>query len=309
MSSMDSGDPYTTTFPRIELPPVPTFAGAAPATEVAEGEVAPLRDEPLGTWQPPFAPSFSPEEQYRAMVERVATLSAAAPVAGPLAVPAPLAAPAPVVNPVDTPVADLPARTTVSAPPDTVVPVMPELAPAPELAPHRTSRVALGLLVVLAIGLLWASRMAFSPGLMALAGLLYAQLAAAAAAAGSRTLAIRVAVPAVAVSLVAIKGALGAFSEMAMTAGLFVLVAGLPALLVLGAVQLILRRRGDRASTADVALRDGWKLRFGALAALLVAAFVVRDSFSAKPDAFVTFGIVALVAITLLGALRARSAD
>lgn len=315
-------------FPRLDLPPVPSFGSSA---TVDEHEVVPLRDEPLGTWQPPFPPPFSGEEQYRAMVDRVATLSSVqsiaephAPVAAatpmfstaPVFASAPVIAPSPVIDPVDVPAPDVPelprtrTRTTIAAPPDTVVAVMPELAPAPDLAPHRTSMVAVGILILLAVALNWASHMAFSPGLMALAALLWAQLAAGAAVSPrGRRLAIRAALPAAVLSLLALKGAIGGFSDMAMVAGLFVLVAGLPTLLLLGAAQFILHRRGDRASATDVALREGWKLRFGALAALLVAALLVRDSFSAKPDAFVTFGIVALVVLTLLPALRGRSDD
>lgn len=290
MSSMGTGDSdTTTTFPRIELPPVPTFGGT----------VEPLRDEPVATWQPPVAPPLSSEQRYRSMVERVATLATPVPTqetpAHPPAQEALAPAPAPSIEPVATP--------------QSSVPVMPELAPAPESTPLPASRIAIALMVVAVAFLAWASRMAFSPGLLGLAALLLAQLAAAASSSPrGRSLALRAAIPAIVVALLAAMQAIGNLtSGMAMVAGLFVLVAALPTLIVFVAVQVVLRRRGDRIGPADTALRDSWKLRAGTLAALLVAALLVRDSFSAKPDAIVALGIVALVAITLHSALRDRT--
>jgi hypothetical protein len=319
--SMGTGEPDTTettpdasvdarlAFPRLELPAVPDFAAAAAdADVVTEDDLAPHLDEPAGTWQPPFPPALDPESQYRALVDRVTayTEPIAAATAGAVIAPAPIAdpEPAPVPDVQRTRPMRVPAVDTT-----TTVPELPELAPAPQVAPLTTSVVAIAGLVLLAAFLVWASRMAFSPALLALSGLLLAQLAAAATASGKGgALPFVAGIPALGLAVSAAKGALGGFSDMAMVAGLFVIAAGGPTLLVLGIVQFVLHRRAGRAGAAETVLREGWKLRVGVAVAIVAAGVYVRDSFAAAPDALLTFGIVALVLFTLVPVARGTAA-
>lgn len=289
-------------FPRLELPPLPTFATEHSAPEVVSDEdLEPHLDEPAGTWQPPFPPALDPEAQYRALVDRVSAYAEPVAAASPVITPAPIADPAPV------PVQDPPRRSmrVPAVGTTTAIPELPELAPAPALAPRPMTIVAIAGMTALAVFLVWASRMAFSPALLAYAGLLFAQLAAAATASGtSSRLPLLAGIPALGLAVSAAKGALGGFSEMAMVAGLFVIAAGVVSLLVLGIVQLVMHRRAARAGAAETMLRDGWKVRFGALLAIIAAGVYVKDSFVATPDAILTFAMVGLVLATLAPVAR-----
>ena len=219
-------------------------------------------------------------------------------------------APAPIADPEPAPVPDVRRTTRPMRVPsvDTAVPELPELAPAPVVAPLSTSVVAIAGMVLVAAFLAWASRMAFSPALLALSALLFAQLAATATASGKGgVLPFAAGIPALFLAVSAAKGALGGFSDMAMVAGLFVIAAGIPTLLVLGIVQFVLHRRAARAGAAETVLREGWKLRFGVVTAIVAAGVYVRESFAATPDAILTFGIVGLVLLTLVPVARGRS--
>lgn len=172
-------------------------------------------------------------------------------------------------------------------------------------APTDVSRVALVLLVVAAAVLVWASRMAFSPALLGMSALLLAEAGIALAVTGATRpmSAIVAAGGAFVLALLALKGAFAGFGEMAFVASLFVLVAALPTLLVLGLLEFVLRKRSS-ASPADIALRAGTRVRFGAALLLLVTGYLAKDSFSAKPDTYATFVIVAIVVFGAAQVLR-----
>ncbi len=314
-------------FPRLQLPSVPAFT--APRTPADELPVQrPMVDQPAGTWQSPFQqpeptntyafqvvppppPAHPPVAHPPLATGFPAPQFTAAAV--PVTIPAPKHGdPAPTASPTHAaPAAPAPAA-SAPAPRTTVPPMLPTpatdeaAAGADDAAPASTdvSKVAIVLLLVTALLTAWASRMAFSPALLAMSGLLFAELAIGLANVGprdgKRTLNATVAAGAsVVITLLALKGAFGGFSEMAFVASLFVLVAALPTLLLLGATWFVLRRRAN-PSPADRALAAGTKVRFGAALALLVSGYLAKDSFSAKPDTFVAFAIVALA---LLGAI------
>jgi hypothetical protein len=183
-----------------------------------------------------------------------------------------------------------------------------EAADAAADAPTDVSRVAVAIFVFTAVGLIWASRMAFSPALLAMSALLASEAAIGVARTGPRgssrpVQATIAAGGAVVLALFALKGAFAGFGEMAFVASLFVLVAALPTLLLLGASEFVLRRRAA-PSAADDALRAGTKLRFAAVLALLVSGYLAKDSFSAKPDTFVAFGLVALALFGAVSVFR-----
>lgn len=296
-------------FPRLELPPFQGFrnhedddVGDAPrpaarpsADAIASlPPVVRLLDEPA--WSSPVPAPVDPEAEYRAMLERVAAYAPHAHTTrhAPVIV-------APATATPNDPAPDPEPSGPQQEPRPSVVPQLED--PASIVRPAARSTLALVLVVATAALLVWASRMAFSPALLALASLLVAQLAAAEAAASRRPL-----LPAAGagiLALLAAKGAIAGFGEMAFVAGLFVLVAAVPTLLLFGVVQVVLRRQGEAAAPADLALRSGWKLRAGALAATIVAGVQAHRSFSAVPDAIVALGIVALVVVTLAAALRA----
>lgn len=268
------------TFPRLVLPPVPTFrTPLTPADELPVQQ--PLRDEqPPTTWQYPF-PQPEPTNTY--------------------AVPAPVQpTPIEVVAPTTNAPSPRPDAGELARPADGVVETTEQAT--------SLSKIALGLFLVTAAFLYWASGMAFSAALLGTAGLLVSELAIALSltaprGAGRPMPATIAAVAAVLLALLTLKGALHAFSDMAMVASLFVLAAALPTLLLLGAAAFVLRRRSPR-SLADDSLRAGTGLRFGVVVALLATGFIAKDSFSAKPDAFLAFALVALVAINALHVLR-----
>lgn len=258
-------------FPRLELPPVPGFR-------------APAQEPDAPAWQSPYADVVDPELQYRAMVERVAAMSDARAEARE---PATELAPSPVPPPLA---------------------YMPELQAEPSHVQAKPSAAAIGVLLVTAGLLVWASQMAFSPALLALAGLLIAQLAVACAAApraGKRPLVLGGV--AVVLALLAAKGGIHGFSDTAFVAGLFVLVAVLAALVLFGALQLLLRRGGEAASPLDLALRSGWRLRVAALVGVLGGGVQAHRTFSAVPDAIVTLLIVGVVVALLLPLVRGGS--
>lgn len=270
--------PEPLAFPRLQLPPVPVFRDA-------DGEVRRVLDAPPSQWQSPL-PAADPETEYR---YRVAPPPPAPAVAAPPPAPLP-AGHSPVAVPVGVPV--------------------PEPEPAPPVAesPVASSRIAPVLLLTCALLLAWASQMAFSSALLALAALLVAQLAAAAAVVRCDRLPLVAAGGAAILAVLAAKGAAGQFSEMAFVAGLFVIAACVPTLLLLAGAQLVLRRRSDRRSPADDALHSAWVPRAVAVAAVLAAGVQAHRTYSAVPDAIVTFAVVALAARTLRCVLRGRAA-
>lgn len=293
-------------FPRIQLPPLPAFSPLrTPADELPA--IQPLRDEPATTWQSPLP-------------EPVAANTYTYMVAPPPLAPLPMQHhPRPMMG-ASCDVAAGPAPSPTHTPQRMP---MPEIAvtseePAPALAPAvATSVVALAVLAITAVMLAWASRMAFSPALLALAGLMVSELAiglAASARGASRpTSATVAAAVAIVCSLLALKGALGGFSEMAFVASLFVLVAALPTLILLGVLAFVLHRRRSIDSPGEDALRAGTPIRFGATAVVLVSGYLAKDSFSAKPDTFVAFAVIGLtvwgVTQVLRGTGRVASAD
>ncbi len=293
-------------FPRLELPAVPVFS--RPLTPADELPVQrPLVDEPAGAWQSPF-PAPDPTNTYTFQVVPPPPPAQHAP---PLDPPQPHAIP----RSVHATYCAMPSATpTMPAPASTTSP-MPVLAQAPELtqgvddraadAPWDVSPIALGILLVAAALLVWASRMAFSPALLAMAALMLAEAGIALSLTGAKrpTSALAAAGVAGVLGLLALKGAFGGFGEMAFVASLFVLVAALPTLLLLGAFEFVLRKRASD-SPAHLALRAGTRERFGAALALLVSGFLARDSFSARPDAFAALGILLLVGTAVVSIVR-----
>lgn len=299
MGSSEHGSPHDDAprraFPRIELPPVPALGrrertdvpvvaaptAAAPATAL-DGRPVGGQDEAPSGWHYPYA-GVIPGESVRQVVPQPVPDSAA-----------PQAAAAPAA----------------------LTPVVPSLAPAPDLPPDGStpaddtdggpSTVVLVLFGVSALALMWASRMAFSAGLLAFASLLMAELSLAtslrrrpgASRPASSTI---LAVGALVIALNAARHAFAQFGEAAFVAGLFVLVAVVPTLLLLGIAALLLRRASSRAGEA---LQAWTMVRFGALAALLAAGVQAHRTFSAKPDAIVALAIVALAAFTAVSVLR-----
>jgi hypothetical protein len=288
-------------FPRLVLPPAPTFGRPAPAPVAtakpivatrpvpalpatdADGRAVGGRDEPPATWQSPF-PEPAPTNAYTFQV-----------------VPPPMAPEA----------AQMPRPMIESAAPArTPVPTLDaSIVDEPTTTDTRPSTIVLGLMAVTAALLAWASVMAFSSALLAFSGLLIAELALAlslARARGARrpTSAAVLAVVALGVGLLAAKGAIAQFGDMAMVAGLFVLISVVPSLLLLGAAAFVLRRRGDRRTLADEAIRSGTIVRFGALAGILLAGYQAHKTFTAVPDAIVALVIVALVAVNAVHVLR-----
>lgn len=292
-------------FPRIELPPVPslgrTSGGTVPVA--APGSPAPAisldgrpvggQDESPAGWQYPYAATSTAGYTYHVppppMPGPVPAGSAA--TSAPELAHGPGTESAPYVMPHVAPVSDRDAASDEADDADT-----------------GPSTVVLVLFAVVAVALLWASRMAFSAGLLAFASLLIAELSlatsfarrAGASRPASSTLA---AIAAVAVALNAARHAFAQFGETAFVAGLFVLVAGVPSLLAV-AVATLLLRRSSASSRANDALRSWTAVRLAALAALLVAGFQAHRTFSAKPDAIVALGIVALALLTAVAVLR-----
>lgn len=297
MTSSDHTTPHDEAgrgaFPRIELPPVPSFrrtrpeepAGpvhAAPATSI-DGRPVGGQDDAAGGWQYPYAqagPSGSGS-----------TRQAVPPAQAPVAPVAPAPSTRPYVMPQLEQVSD-----------------SDRAADRADDADTGPSTVVLVVFAVLAIALLWASRMAFSAGLLAFGSLLMAELSLAfsfarrsgASRPASSTI---LAIGALLVAVNAARHALGQFGETAFVAGLFVLVAGIPTLLLLGVAALLLRR-SSAPSRANDALQSWTLVRLGALSALLAAGFQAHRTFSAKPDAIVALGIVVLVLLTSMSVLR-----
>jgi hypothetical protein len=286
-------EPLVVMVPVEPAPPTPQQP-VAPATDLRGLPVGGF-DEPPAAWQSPFPAPEVPRD-------------------GNWFVPGPQVAPAPA----GTPAIPAPARAITQAP-DTAVQMsapmtiptptqpptrMPMPSPAPQLeAPANpdegfapASPVARFLFLALAAALVWASQMAFSAALLALAAMLVSEVAMAIAAGRAPAAPRSSWVPLFAVvstlaSLVAAYRAFGQFGEMAFVAGLFVLVAVVPSIIVLAIAGLLARRHG---TSGDQAIRSGTLLRFGVLAALMVAGYQAFQTFSAKPDAIVTFVIVAL---------------
>jgi hypothetical protein len=289
----------------------------------------PYVDAPAGTWQSPF-PTPEPTNDYTFMVVPppppphehypTAQLAQARPAptqarqrhdvprsahatycALPTAAPVAHAAPAPISQPAPAPV-----RSGVPAMVPTPATDAAQGVDDPAVdAPTGVSPIAIGLMVVAAALLVWASRMAFSPALLAMSALMLAETAIALALTGTKrpTSAFVAAGAATLVALLALKGAFAGFGEMAFVASLFVLVAALPTLLLLGALEFVIRKR-SAPSPATLALRAGSRERFGAAVVLLVSGFLAKDSFSAKPDAIATFCIVLFVAVSALQVVR-----
>lgn len=177
-----------------------------------------------------------------------------------------------------------------------------------EELPLAVSRPALVLLLVAAALLAWASRMAFSPALLALSGLFVAEVAVAlsltrAAAASHPTRSTVAAVASLLLVALAAKGALHGFGDMAFVAGLFVIAAIIPTLLLLGAVALVLRRRTPR-SLADESLRAASLVRLGAIVAVLAGGIQAHRTYSAVPDAVAALGIALLTATYALHVVK-----
>lgn len=315
-------------FPRLELPAVPVFAQPMiPADELPVQR--PLRDAPADSWQTPFPtpeatntyafqvmpppPPVGGELAPRHEIPRSAHATYCAmpgPATGAQSA-SPTESPAPIQP---APAQPAPASVVSSQAPRSRVPAMvpatttdpaPDVDGAQSAAPTDLSRVALVLLVVAAALLVWASRMAFSPALLGMSALLLSELAIGLALTGSKrpTSALVATGGAIVLGLLALKGAFAGFGEMAFVASLFVLVAALPTLLLIGALEFVLRRRSSD-SPANVALRAGTRIRFGAALLLLVTGYLAKDSFSAKPDTYAAFVIVALAAFGAVQVLR-----
>lgn len=284
------------TFPRVELPPVPRLSAAMPAPHV------PNRDEPVSTWTSPLPMPVEPRPYtYQVVPPPPPSLSVGmhpAPAASSPMTPMP----APVPAPIGMPAAPAPGRLSM--------PTAPIVTPAPASAPVfvgvDSSNVAIAMLILTALLLAWASGMAFSAGLLAFGALLVAQVAEALAhrPAASNVVPRVLAVAAGIVALLAAKGAVAQFGEMAMVAGMFVVVACIPALLLICVTQLVLHRR-DAPSVADAALRRSFPVRAGALVAVLGAGGLAFSSFNPKPDAFVALGVAVFAVVAAVQALRA----
>ncbi|MCW2922286.1 MAG: hypothetical protein JWL76_2160 [Thermoleophilia bacterium] len=306
-------------FRRIELPAVPAFPRPmVPADELPVQR--PLLDAPTTGWQSPFpapeatnsytfqvvppppptewAPPLDPPQPHQIPRSAHATFCAM-PSAAPAPAPAPAFSGVPALAP-----APASASASASAPARATVLTQDGDVPAVD-APADVSMVAVGLLLATAALLMWASRMAFSPALLAMAALLLTEVGIALSRTGPKrpTPALVAVAAAAAIALLALKDAFAGFGEMAFVASLFVLVAALPTLLLLGALEFVLRKRSS-ASPANDALRSGTMLRFGAALALLVSGFLAKDSFSAKPDTFAALAIIALVGFGIAQVLR-----
>ncbi len=315
-------------FPRLELPAVPTFPRPLiPADELPVQQ--PLGDAPADAWQSPFPTPEATNTYAFQVVPPPPPVDVAPPPrhefprsahATFCAMPAAAAQPAPApAQPQPTPAQPQPAQPAPAQPQPAPAPrtSVPPMAPAPGVdagqdgdvaaadAPTDVSRVALVLLVVAAALLVWASRMAFSPALLGMSALLLSEAGIALALTGAKrpTSAVVAAGGALVLGLLALKGAFAGFGEMAFVASLFVLVAALPTLLLLGALEFVLRKRSSE-SPANVALRAGTRIRFGAASLLLVTGYLAKDSFSAKPDTYAAFVIVALAVLGVVQVLR-----
>lgn len=219
-------------------------------------------------------------------------------------------------QPVPEPLPASPAPQAAAAPGALTSAAVPSLASAPDLPPDRStpaddtdggpSTAVVVLFAALALGLLWSSRMAFSAGLLAFASLLIAELSLATSVArrpgtARPTSSTILAVAAFMVALNAARHAFAQFGEEAFVAGLLVLAAAVPAMLLLGVGTLLLRRA---PSPANQALQSWSMVRFGALTALLLAGVQAHRTFSAWPDAIVALAIVALTVVTSAAVLR-----
>lgn len=262
-------------FPRIELPEVPTL-GAAPVIPVPR----PRLDEPAPTWRNPLpAPDAPSAHEFLVVPPPPATIPAPAAATPQVAPAAPAPAPAPMPVPIQ----------------------LPDPGAAGDAVPGGTSLALVVTFGACAALLAWASNMAFSSALLALASLLVAQLAAALFAGGAPVGRMLAAVALLVGAFAGWKG-VHELSPDAFVAGLFVLVAVAPLLLLMGVVQLLLRRRA--ASAGDRALRAGATLRFVALAAVLVAGIQAHRTYSARLDAIATILVVALTVVTVVRTLR-----
>lgn len=269
--------------------PTPT-PGRAPATNLDGRPVGGFDEPARHTWQSPFpAPQLNPADYSYQVVPPPAPVTAAT------------AAP------------ELPPAVS-SVPPVSAVPPLATMATsdgtpaADDTMPIATSTPVLVMFAILAVGLVWASKMAFSAALLGFAALLVSELAIAMSLARRSNEPRSAAATALAAiaglgAVLAAKGAFAQFGEMAFVAGLFVLISVVPALLLLGATSLMLKRR-NADSPGDRALRDGTRVRFVALAAILLAGIQAHRTFSAKPDAIVALAIVALIALNVFAVAR-----
>lgn len=273
-------------FARVQLPPIPSMGlpamriaplelDPAPATDL-DGRAVGGRDEPAHEWASPLPAPVGP-----------APTGYVFQVVSPPPPPSPMA---------ETPVA--PAPTALASAPE------PTTEPAPAAPANKAVATAL---LITALMLVWASRMAFSAALLSMSALLLAELAR--AASQSRTGTAR---PTAATLLmagsVAIAGwsLLGAFGQMqpyAFVGGLFVLIAAIPTLIVLLVTQRMLRRRTDRAPGDDTLLATT-RVRVIALAALTITGIQAHRTFTAKPDAIVAVVIAAGALWIALSVLR-----
>jgi len=178
------------------------------------------------------------------------------------------------------------------------VPAAPAAPAAPAEAIRPLNPVAAGLLLVSTTAMLYAAQMSGSVALLACAGLFLSDLSL-----GLRGLSARVCMAAaLALTLWALIGVPGQFSDMAFVAGLFVVVAAVPVLAMSAVAGRLLRR--DDASTADLAVRARGKYQLLAVVLAMLAGVQAFRSFSAVPDALVTLSIVAMVAHAMVARHR-----
>ncbi len=298
---------YRDEFPTLQLPPQPfdpAVRRAAPATS--------LDDRPVGGYD-------SPEQ---AWTNPLPAVDDAAPVGFTWQItpepPTPEATPGLVPAPTPVPVAQM-ATTSTPTPAESAKQDAPAQAherhpasivdPAP--ADNTSAALPRGVFIVLlalAGGLAWASRMAFSASLLGLAALVASNLAIAI----SLTRRSSQPRPTSATLFAGIAGigaaitALLAFreftDEFAFVAGLFMLITIVPSLIAIGVVLLVLRKAP--AGAPIDALRRGLVRMLPVLAAALVAGIQAHRTFSAKPDAIVAMVVVVLVAMNVAAVLR-----
>lgn len=284
---MDSSENKRThvTFPRLTLPPVP-FGGSKTASgNSPEDTRAPIEGQPATNLDGQSVGGYDDTSiQWRYPYESFSSM------------PEPAPEPAPIES-----LDEQKIEAVIDAPMVSIEEPTPQIS---QSAP-MLFLVPIGILAIVCI---WASKMAFSASLLALSGMFVSELALVAASlrstANNRSrYVMATALPAGAISILAVKSALAQFGDAAFVAGLFVLVTALPALIVLGVVSLVLRRRATLTPVTTV-IRSGSLVRFGALVAVLLAGYQAFKTFSAKPDAVVALGITAVTIYSVVSAVR-----
>lgn len=168
------------------------------------------------------------------------------------------------------------------------------------------ARVSVALVAVCALLLAVGSHFAMSSALLACAALFLSDLAVASMAARlphARAVSGALTIGAALIGVTALIGGVQQFSDMAFVAGLLVLLVTLPVLLLHVTAQLLARRRSNE-SIAVGTLQIVGIGRTLSMFALLISGYIAFDSFTAVPDALVSFAITALVAVNVVYAGR-----